>query len=141
MCGQRSSPGRRRHDGVVTEFERQVGEQQGGVDVADVIGGEDDRAFHVAQMLHPPHGGGGNEPCDRAGEVVHDHGAGQAGRVAPGPFVVVLEAELAFGIGAVNRGRPRRGGRGQADQLPARPTPIAAPWSPTESTISGRPPS
>jgi len=31
----------------MTELDRQVGQQERGVDVADVVGGEDERPFHV----------------------------------------------------------------------------------------------
>ena len=104
---------RRRDDGAVAEPHREGREQQRGVEVAGVVGGEDHRALDAGEMLHPAHRRRSEHAGGRAGHVVHHHGPGQPDRVAPRPVVVVVESDTAFGIGTGHRRRP--GGRAQRE--------------------------
>ena len=109
--------------------------------MAGVIGGENDRTFDVAQVFEPTHGGGGNQARGRSGQIVHDHGSGQASGVAARPIMVVLESDLALGIGPLHGGGPRRSGQREAyGPRPAEQDRCARVRAPAPA-ISGRPPS
>ena len=117
-----------RHDGAVAEVDRQRGQEQGGVEVAGVVGGEDHRRLDVAEVLVSPRTvAGASDAGRRPGHVVEDHGPRQAGRVAPRPVVVVVEADLALGCRPIDPGRPgrrRAEGSGRApDRSAARSVP------------------
>ena len=111
--------GRRRHHRPVPEPQGQAGQQERGVDVAGVVGGEDDRGLEVDQALLAPQLGRGHGPGQRPGHVVEHHGPGQAHRVAPRPGRVVVDAEL--GLGGRPGDRPGPGGGGQGESGPSGP--------------------
>ena len=78
-------------------------------------------ASRCAQVLVAPDGGRGDDPGERPGHVVEHHRPDQADRVAAGPLVVVVEADLALGRRALDPGRPVRRaaagtGAGRADR-------------------------
>ena len=58
------------------------GEEQWGVDVAGVVGGEDHGSIDMAQMFGAADGCRGDEVGDRSCEVVEDHRPGQPNRIA-----------------------------------------------------------
>jgi hypothetical protein len=100
----------------MAELDRQIRQEERGVDMAGVIGRENDRTFYVAQVFEATHSGRGDQACHGSSQVVHDHGAGETGRVAPRPFVVVLEPDLALGVGTLDGRGPRRRRQGKADR-------------------------
>ena len=66
-------------DRPVAELDRQRREQQGCVDVAGVVGGEDHGPLDVLQVLQPAHRRRRQQACRRPREVVHHHRASQTG--------------------------------------------------------------
>ncbi len=117
------------HD-LVAPLVGKHGQDQGSVKVARVVGGKNDRRAGVLEAVEPTDGGLGHGGHDGAGDDLGPCRPGQADRVAPRPFGVVVDTEVRMLARARDSRGPGGRAQGEGERAPQLRSPVGRLPSP-----------